>query len=90
VNNGIWGNFTSPTVASLGGGAGTPAQSFSGLMDEVTLYDHALTGAQVMSIFNAATAGKCKAPTCTPGTNAPPGTSCGSGGSCDGAGVCGP
>jgi hypothetical protein len=90
VNNGIWGNFTSPTVASLGGGAGTPAQSFSGLMDEVTLYDHALTGAQVMSIFNSATAGKCKAPTCTPGTNAPPGTSCGSGGSCDGAGVCGP
>jgi RHS repeat-associated protein len=95
VNNGIWGNFVSPQAADLGGGAGTPANNFSGLLDEVTLYNHALSGAQLLSIFNAGSAGKCKNPTCKPGTPVAAGTACDDGNPCssndlcDGAGHCG-
>jgi hypothetical protein len=89
TSQGVWGGFT-PTLASFGGPNGGAVPPFVGLMDEVTLYDHALTQPEAASIFTAATAGKCKPPVCTAGTNAPPGTSCGPSQTCDGAGVCGP
>src|SRR5438067_2475607 len=33
---------------------------FNGLIDEVEVFDHALTDAQVLAIYNAGTAGKCR------------------------------
>jgi hypothetical protein len=37
------------------------ANNFSGLIDEVEIFDHALTGAELLSIVNAGSAGKCRA-----------------------------
>ena len=39
------------------------ALGFLGKIDEVSLYNRALSGAEVLAIFNAGTAGKCFAPT---------------------------
>src|SRR5213076_3143453 len=33
---------------------------FNGLIDEVEIFDHALSDAQVLAIFNAGAGGKCK------------------------------
>ena len=44
-------------IGSLGGGS----EFFGGLIDEVELFDRALTYAEVQDIFNAGSAGKCKA-----------------------------
>jgi hypothetical protein len=40
-------------------------QFFSGLIDEVSYYNRALSGAEVQSIYNAGSAGKCVTPQCT-------------------------
>ena len=88
-NPGIWGNFPNPTVALLGaeqdGAAGT---AFQGLIDEVTLYDRALSRTEVTAISRAGSGGKCKPAVCTPGADEPAGTACEAGGTCDGAGMC--
>jgi hypothetical protein len=36
---------------------------FNGLIDEVSVYNHALSASEIQAIFNAGSAGKCKAPT---------------------------
>ncbi|MCH8330166.1 MAG: T9SS type A sorting domain-containing protein [Bacteroidetes bacterium] len=48
--------------ASWGGGLFT--RFFDGLIDEVTLYDRALSDAEILAIYNAGNAGKCKEVTC--------------------------
>jgi hypothetical protein len=60
------GSFTPMTVGDLNialrpfdGGAGT---RFVGLVDEISLYDRALTGAEIAAIYNAGAAGKCSSP----------------------------
>jgi hypothetical protein len=89
TDHGHWGNFPSPVSATLGAQAGGPAgSSFQGIIDEATLYDHALTSSQITAIFTAGSSGQCKPPVCTPGANAASGTSCENGGTCDGAGMC--
>src|SRR6185436_10878934 len=37
---------------------------FGGLVDELTIYSHALSAEEVASIFNAGSAGKCRADAC--------------------------
>jgi hypothetical protein len=95
LNNGVWGGFTTPTSgptsATLGARqtSGGLTSFFQGSMDEVTLYDHALSPAEISNLYNAQSGGKCKAPACTAGTNAAAGSSCGPNGLvCDGNGVC--
>jgi hypothetical protein len=41
-------------------------ERFRGLIDEPSLYNRALTGAEIASIAAAQSAGKCKPPACTP------------------------
>ena len=41
-------------------GAGTPRRFFRGLIDEVDFFASALSDADVQSIFNAGSAGKCQ------------------------------
>ena len=41
-------------------GGGTPTRFFTGLIDEVTFYNRALSSNEVQAIFNAGSAGKCK------------------------------
>jgi predicted double-glycine peptidase len=42
-------------------GEGAPGASYyKGLIDEISLYNRALTGSEVQTIFNAGSAGKCK------------------------------
>jgi hypothetical protein len=97
---GQWGNFPSPTVAAIGvrQAAGGPTQFFgapalvngpTGMIDELTLYDHALTLAQIQSIRNGFGAGKCKPTVCTAGSPPVNGTPCGNAGQfCDGVSQC--
>jgi hypothetical protein len=86
TDRGVWGNFASPTVATIGSNPGV--DSYVGVIDEVTLYDHALTQTEIQAIVTAGTSGQCRPPACQPGTNAASGTSCENGGACDGAGMC--
>ena len=51
--------FTFSAPAAIGGRADNLDNSFLGTIDEVSVYDHALTPAQVLAIYNAAGAGKC-------------------------------
>jgi hypothetical protein len=44
----------------IGRHAGTPSTSFIGLVDEVEIFNRALTAGEVLSIFTAGAAGKCK------------------------------
>ena len=46
----------------IGGEACCTGDNFAGLVDEVTLYSRALTDAEVASIYNAGSAGKCTIP----------------------------
>src|SRR4051812_44801101 len=39
--------------------AGDSAMSYTGLLDEVAIYDHPLTQAELQAIYNAGSAGKC-------------------------------
>src|SRR5262249_34092073 len=52
------GSFT------IGNGNGIP---FSGAIDEVSVYNHALSGQEIQAIFNTATAGKCAGGLSAPG-----------------------
>jgi len=94
-NHGDWGAFAAPVNAAIGARlVGTRASSvFAGQLDEVALYDRALTPAEIASIAMAGAAGKCSgggALSCTDGADAPAGTMCEAGGECDGAGTCEP
>ncbi|HZE56783.1 MAG TPA: Ig-like domain-containing protein [Chthoniobacterales bacterium] len=67
--NGILDNseMFSTTPATTGqpvtiGLRGTSQYPFNGLIDEVEVFDHALTDGQVLTIYNAGSAGKCKPP----------------------------
>jgi hypothetical protein len=51
----------SPYPFVIGGGI-TPANAFDGLIDEVTLYNCALTSNQIAAIYTAGAAGKCMSP----------------------------
>jgi hypothetical protein len=42
--------------------AGNPVVSFSGLMDEVSLYKRALSAAEIQALYDAGSSGKCLAP----------------------------
>jgi hypothetical protein len=95
-NPGDWGGFAlTPTLATIGArDLGTSRSAvFRGQLDEVTLYDRALSAAEISSIHMAGAAGKCTGAggggvTCTDGPDAPAGTMCEAGGMCDGAGNC--
>ncbi len=43
-------------------GCGCPIQLFSGIIDEVEIFNRALSQTEIAAIFNAGSAGKCKAP----------------------------
>src|SRR5262249_14654220 len=71
-DHGDWGNFPNPVGAMLGGQVAGPAGSnFLGMLDEVTLYNRALTSNDIASIAGGAgfSFGKCKPVprVCTPG-----------------------
>ncbi len=53
--------FTFGASAAIGARADNFDNSFLGTLDEVSVYDHALTPAQVLAIYNAAGSGKCMA-----------------------------
>ena len=59
------GTFTPRTGSDLHIGYRPTAQSFDGTMDEVTLYRRALTTAEITTIYNAGSAGKCSGPVIT-------------------------
>jgi hypothetical protein len=63
ANQSTLGTFTPQTSYDLYFGlrpSGTAAGNrYAGLMDELTLYERALTPAEVLSIYNAGSAGKC-------------------------------
>ncbi|HEY2104029.1 MAG TPA: LamG domain-containing protein, partial [Chthoniobacterales bacterium] len=48
--------------------AASPQGSFQGLIDEVEVFDHALTGAEVLAIYNAGCTGKCRSCASAPGS----------------------
>ena len=55
------GNNVRPSIGALGrGGVGTPAESYNGLVDEVTIYNRALTAEEIKDIYDAGSAGKRK------------------------------
>lgn len=47
-------------------GGGTPQRFFRGLLDEVSVYQRALSDTEVAAIYQAGGAGKCRPPTCVP------------------------
>ena len=54
------GSLTNGEPLFIGRHAGTPSTSFIGLIDEVEIFGRELTAGEVLSIFTAGTAGKCK------------------------------
>jgi hypothetical protein len=54
------GSLTNGEPLFIGRHAGTPSTSFIGLIDEVEVFGRELTAGEVLSIFTAGTAGKCK------------------------------
>jgi hypothetical protein len=54
--------FVFPGPAAIGARGSDYAGSFLGSIDEVSVYDHALDDTQIMSLYNAAQAGKCPGP----------------------------
>ncbi|MBI4334667.1 MAG: hypothetical protein HY673_25720, partial [Chloroflexi bacterium] len=66
--NAPWGGpiVHSPNSLYLGGMigqtfmAGQLQRTFKGIIDEVEIYNHALSAAEIQAIFNAGSAGKCK------------------------------
>jgi hypothetical protein len=62
------GTFTPRTGSDLHIGYRPTAQSFNGILDEVTLYGRALTGAEITAIYNAGSAGQCSGPVTYPPT----------------------
>jgi hypothetical protein len=53
------GTFTPQTSGSLALGARTGQIYWAGLLDEISLYNVALTSSQIAAIYNAGSAGKC-------------------------------
>ena len=53
--------FTFTTEAAIGGRADTVTGCFLGAIDELAIYNRALNGAEIQSIYTASTAGKCSA-----------------------------
>jgi hypothetical protein len=51
--------FVFNTEAAIGGRADSLGNSFLGMIDEVTVYNRALTNGEILTIYNASTAGKC-------------------------------
>ena len=51
--------FSFTTQASIGAVGGTQSQSFYGLIDELAVYNRALTAAEIQSIYNVGAGGKC-------------------------------
>jgi len=49
-----------PEVITLGGNGAVPGSRFSGQLDEVTIYDRALTPEEMRGIYEASSAGKCR------------------------------
>ena len=73
VNGALVAQRTDPPITvtdsiadlSIGGGLVSPTSlsgPFTGLIDEVEIYDRALSAAEIQAIFNAGSAGKCKEP----------------------------
>jgi len=58
-NTDIWGNSFNLEIGSIV--AGTPSVSFFGDIDEVEIFDRALSEQEILGIFIAGSAGKCKA-----------------------------
>src|SRR5207302_11520594 len=56
-------NFTFTTRAAVGARGNTFANSFLGSVDEVSVYNRALTAGEISAIYNAGTGGKCPGPT---------------------------
>ena len=54
------GGFTFSTNAAIGATGDDFGGAFLGLIDEVSIYNRALTAAEIQSIFAAGTAGKCR------------------------------
>ncbi len=50
---------------TIGARGGSPGNYFNGTIDEVEIFNRALTPGEIQSLFDAGSAGKCK-PTCTP------------------------
>lgn len=67
--NGALDNTVSTMIAAIGTNSdpirisNSQALGFLGQIDEISLYNRALSGAEALSIFNSGTAGKCFAPT---------------------------
>ena len=55
-------NFASDPFFYIGGRAAYIPQYFNGLIDEVSLYDRALSVGEVMALFSAGSSGKCSVP----------------------------
>jgi RHS repeat-associated protein len=61
--------FTTGTLPLQLGGIGPPASSVSGAIDELTLYDRALSPEEILAVARAGAMGKClpdQGPACTP------------------------
>ena len=58
-----WDSLCAWSMGGLNNVCATSGQWFSGAVDEVTLYNSALSSAQVQGIYNARVAGKCRTPT---------------------------
>jgi hypothetical protein len=54
--------FTFSSSAAIGARGDTLGNSFYGSMDEVSVYNRALSAAEIQAIFNAGAVGKCAAP----------------------------
>jgi len=60
-------NNTRPMNIGYSWGGGAPQRFFDGQVDEVEIFNRALSVAEIQSMFNAGSAGKCKAPpACVP------------------------
>src|SRR5262245_55245194 len=57
--------FTCTAAAAVGSGGDTLRNSFLGDIDEVEIFNRALSAAEVQAIFCAGSAGKCKPGSCT-------------------------
>ena len=95
-NHGDWCGFSAPVTAAIGARLAGNARERGVVwpLDEVTLYQPALTPAEIASIAMAGTAGKCNgaggALTCTDGAKRARRTIAEADGQCNGAGSCEP
>ena len=60
-NEALWTNGIFPGTAPLYIGEATYQSPFNGLIDEPSVYNRALTDAEIQQIYNAGSAGKCPA-----------------------------